>query len=766
MRRTSIIIALMWLTIGTWAQQSTEQLAQVNTKMSPWLLKKYQQHQADVKRHGGQRRADGRPVRNYILTLVESTDGSETIREKGGAVWQDFGHGISAAFLPMDSLGVLDRTSAILRMEANELPKLLNDTSAVIIGVDKVNSGASQLPQAFKGKGVIAAVMDVGFDFTHPAFRNDDGTSRIKWFWDPLAPDANSDIIGMIYNSPEQVLAARHSMDADVDNHGTHVLGSMAGRGLDGRYVGMAPEADIMGAYFPLGSTNKNFWNHFADYLKNHIEDLKGISDLVAQMYFTDVFELVQLYKIFEQADAAGQPCVVNWSFGSRNQFFMDYTLFEQVINRMLGPGHIVVAAAGNDGGNMTYLKKDADTPLEHDVYYRNAEEGFFYLLFRFGEFSDNFKIGLTFENVADTLFIDGHAVLDSLNAGKQSYVAALEQVSVEVWAWSYPGERFGFEFDITTSDDYALSMTKNGAVMTSGKLLIDAPFEVEVTGWTVSPQNVLFSSDNYRTSRGCNLATICYPSELSRIISAGAMHHRSQFTNIQGDSTTYREMGSEEGHLISFSSCGPTLDGRIKPDVVAPGHNILSTLNSFYYKYDGDKYKKDAVEPYTAYTTEAYGRTYGMFAMSGTSMASPITAGVIALWLQAKPDLTPEDIMGVIERTSHQPEPEFSGTDKNVYYGWGEIDAYAGLLDILGIGTSIPSLSKHQPAGVTFRVEGRTLYIDGLDGDTPVTVYNLSGVPVLRTTCADGPVALPILPAGVYAVQIGRKGSTLIRLD
>ena len=79
---------------------------------------------------------------------------------------------------------------------------------------------------------------------------------------------------------------------------------------------------------------------------------------------------------------------------------------------------------------------------------------------------------------------------------------------------------------------------------------------------------------------------------------------------------------------------------------------------------------------------------------------------------------------------------------------------------------TSIPSLSKHQPAGVTFRVDGHTLYIDGLDGKTPVTVYNLSGQPVLRTTCTDGLVPLPILPAGVYAVQIGQKGSTLIRLN
>ena len=157
-------------------------------------------------------------------------------------------------------------------------------------------------------------------------------------------------------------------------------------------------------------------------------------------------------------------------------------------------------------------------------------------------------------------------------------------------------------------------------------------------------------------------------------------------------------------------------------------------------------------------------GKLYAMWASSGTSLATPMVSGVIALWLQAKPDLTPEDILGVIARTSHQPEPEFSGYEKNIYYGYGEIDAYAGLLDILQL-TDIPELSHHQPAGLTFRVEGRTLYIDGLDGEAPVTLFDLSGRPVLQTVTS-GTLQLPYLAAGVYAVQLSSLGSTLIRLS
>ena len=92
--------------------------------------------------------------------------------------------------------------------------------------------------------------------------------------------------------------------------------------------------------------------------------------------------------------------------------------------------------------------------------------------------------------------------------------------------------------------------------------------------------------------------------------------------------------------------------------------------------------------------------------------------------------------------------------------------------MDILGIGTSIPELSKHQPAGVKFRLQGNTLYIDGLEDSmvndqwSMVNVYDLRGRLVASAPLAGGSVSLPAdSPAGVYAVQVGKIGSTLIRL-
>ena len=205
----------------------------------------------------------------------------------------------------------------------------------------------------------------------------------------------------------------------------------------------------------------------------------------------------------------------------------------------------------------------------------------------------------------------------------------------------------------------------------------------------------------------------------------------------------------------LPHSSYGTDLAGHNHPFVSTPGSLIISALNHYDSRYslEGSQGKKLVAQ-------DANGFTWG--AMSGTSMATPTAAGIIALWLQAKPDLTYEEIKETIIATSNT--DEFTEATP-ILFGYGTMDAYKGLLHILGISTSIPTLSKHQPEGVIFRVNGGQLFIDGVEDGTPVHIYNINGRLVASAHLVDGRVSLPVdSPAGVYAVQVGTLGSTLIR--
>ena len=147
--------------------------------------------------------------------------------------------------------------------------------------------------------------------------------------------------------------------------------------------------------------------------------------------------------------------------------------------------------------------------------------------------------------------------------------------------------------------------------------------------------------------------------------------------------------------------------------------------------------------------------------------MSAPVVTGTIALWLQANPELTPDDVKQILAHTARHPEAD--ETYPNYRYGYGEIDAYRGLLYLAEL-TGVEGLSDHQPQKLTFRIEGRTLRLLGTAAAT-VSLYAMGGQVALRTQTADGTVDLSHLRPGVYAVQVdtgeaSTTGSTLIRLQ
>jgi hypothetical protein len=131
--------------------------------------------------------------------------------------------------------------------------------------------------------------------------------------------------------------------------------------------------------------------------------------------------------------------------------------------------------------------------------------------------------------------------------------------------------------------------------------------------------------------------------------------------------------------NLSGFSSQGPTLDERRKPDLTAPGGGVISSISSYT---DGG---------YTPVSViEFNDREYGFIGFSGTSMSSPMVAGIAALMLEANPDMTSQMVKDVLLETAR--EDQYTGNladTGNNFWGFGKAHAFQAMkrsLELLAV--------------------------------------------------------------------------------
>lgn len=150
--------------------------------------------------------------------------------------------------------------------------------------------------------------------------------------------------------------------------------------------------------------------------------------------------------------------------------------------------------------------------------------------------------------------------------------------------------------------------------------------------------------------NEGPDSGTIGSPGMAPSVITVGAMDDQN---------TTDRS----DDEIAAFSSRGPTTDGLEKPDVVAPGADIVS------------------LRAPGAFLNKQLGGDGAYVSMSGTSMSTPVCAGVVALMLEAAPHLTPDEVKNILQQTA-----EDRGEAPNVQ-GRGYIDAQKAVDGALNTG-------------------------------------------------------------------------------
>ena len=569
---------------------------------------------------------------------------------------------LATAVIPMSALVDFAEDPDVENVDAGNSVKAMTDLAREYSHVDALHVGLPDFPRSFTGKGVLIGVIDTGFDFMHPAFRDAEGNSRIIHVWDQSGRNGNTPSMGygVVFDTPELIRSAAH--DVSRDTHGTHVA-AIAASSAD-VYKGMAPESGIV-----VVATDKSE---------------SGIIDALAYL--------------LDYAEKEKKPMAINLSMGTVIGFKDGTDPIASMIDELLdksGKKCLMAIAAGNEGHRNSTIVTEATgqgevintsfTPPSH--------------------MRENIFIGCSttsaFQVTLSLVGSDGVAFETSISSDVS------ESVSHE---------------NITGEKDYSLvtlSPMKDADGLQRGvSINLYAPlkdgqkWKLSVTG---AAGKYIACCDYGELDNGSNASTMAATACGQIPISVGAYVSRDKFTNLQG---TERSSDWTVGERYPLSGMGPAFDGRDKPDVLAPGAHIISAINNYAASYNVNR--EDLA--YTEVDALIPGRTNYWGAMCGTSMATPVVTGIMALWLQANPRL------------------DFDLVRKLIGSPGSHIDAKTGMESLLA-GVELPKSKNTVP--YIYNPFTRSIAIIG-EGVVCVEVFAVDGTFLKRKNRPVEPVHIP----------------------
>jgi hypothetical protein len=161
--------------------------------------------------------------------------------------------------------------------------------------------------------------------------------------------------------------------------------------------------------------------------------------------------------------------------------------------------------------------------------------------------------------------------------------------------------------------------------------------------------------------------------------ICPGDYVNHTDWTDIDGIPRSHSNEG-RVGEIWKLSSIGPTADGRLGIDFCAPGDSVFTSYNPRSY---WATFRFNLIQDGRG----LYGRA------SAVSAANPMTAGIIALMLEANPKLDAVAIKRILQQTARK--DQFTGTSPNVIWGFGKVDGYAAIAMAKGIDRPKPTAAE-----------------------------------------------------------------------
>ena len=558
------------------------------------------------------------------------TNGGTTFSTPGIIVKSAIGN-IIIASVPIARLEELAGESHIQSLHAPKvwaptLDKSVNETIA-----DTVRTHYS-----VKGKDIIIGVIDTGIDWQHPDFRmaSDATKTRIKFLWDLSdntgpPPTGFGSSGGTEYDETQinAALAGPGTVNAqDPVGHGTHVAG------IAGGLNGMAPDADLI-----IVKATRPGSQSFTS------------TDVVTALDYVD-----------KKAAALGKPYVVNLSLGGQQGPHDGRSSEAIAIDELVGAGKtgkVAVVAAGNDGNNLIHTS--GILPL------------------------------ITAESVSRSLDSIGIAQIVSIEIFINATIPAAVSFSVAGPDTVFESSGFGSALNELDQSDGKVqiftSLFAGTDIQTTISITTKKPGK-----WTISLKGgrgsgtgefdmwIFSNNAEWKDGEGDFSKLVGSPGSSIHAITVGAYASKASWTDADGNPHTAaaNRVAVVPGNRATFSSPGPTRDGRRKPEISAPGQLIASTLS------------RDAASGGVSIFNSRNILPGNLTAIAqGTSQATPHVTGAVALLMeQAKRDSVVLDAKIVRDALQTSARSDAStGTVPNDQWGFGKMNVDSLFRHLLG---------------------------------------------------------------------------------
>ncbi|MDE6588275.1 MAG: S8 family serine peptidase [Paramuribaculum sp.] len=717
------------------------------TKLSPGAIVRLQKYHTDAAASRG-KNADAAVLATFE---VASADAVDSICALGASVVDRFGD-FAIVRLP---LAVAEQAAAIASVRGVEFgteARPLLDEARRYANVNQVHAG-TDIKMPFTGKNVVVGIIDEGFDPLHPAFLDADGNPRSRLFY-------TSNIMTREISEYDDLL--EFETDKKDATHGTHVAGIAAGSRSDKAIMPILSEPDAAGVVRieSVGEGKLPYYGMAPD---------ADVAMAAGGLDYSTI--LAGARAIIKYAQSVGKPAVINMSLGTNSGPHDGTTTFNRALAE-LGKSAIFTVAAGNEGSQNISI----------DYVVPTATSGYFSTLLDLDGYTASEPcqvmsvdfVGLNCKSLSCTLVgVDrttGMTVFsvpitvnsNEVDADMGSYYPFQDADKMRIRKYFSFGEGGGMIGRRADNGSYRGWVYMSDLAPLASNKSVSLGIRISSTG-DAGRRMQAFTSSKYQFTSGGVKDYIDGTPDLSisdmatgdNIISVGSYNSRYMWPCLGKYFLGYSADAFPIKEPSSFSSYGELFDGRRLPHISAPGAMLVSSIS---------RYTEPAVAernniPAELAAPDGVSPTGQYYQLMGTSMAAPATAGIIALWLEADPELTVDDIKDIMQKTAIKDDNYYKGNNA-LREGAGRIDAYAGVKEVLlrrgDTGIADVGADSEGDSGVMFDIaEGRVSAFIAGASSTTLTITTTAGASAgsVSSTGSEVSVSTGHLAPGIYII-------------